>query len=573
MAQVNLPMTLGAAHWDKQKSALQKAAKAPATKLPEELKELGKLHMGLDWKEFSADKLKTAGEVESALKELDKAEKGKVKALLAQVQSVEKAAASFETEAKKDKAFPKEPLAAVAAIIKAAKEYRGEVDAALTEAREDLADKAEEIAKKAGSGGSSALVAKQTKLLKSRLLSAIALVRKPQPNARPMRFMIVLGAKGSAGLALATAVGPAQEKLLKSVMPGEVPYKILKDMKASVIWEKNSLTFVSDKLPGTLLKKVQLWLKKLLKLNLKMRVRKSSGEVVETEGEDIPEDQLKADPADAADSLGKEEFMARLAELQGAIKAGQSGPSAARVKELMANIAKFTKADKYDDADGELDEIEALLSGDEDEGDSFEAEEDTTAPTAPTTTSSTTTSSTTAPPGESKGGAEAAFKKRMLGMRAAIKAGLAGAEAARVRLGVEKITALSEAGKFADAGKVLDAVEALLKKSASTESSDDTGREAAMQAWKTRRAAAVTSLKSVATQVASAKHASSAKAIIELQAVIKNLTEEPSTLKQVNELQRWLADDDVVTDVCELAEDIRTPLLGALSQLRDAIAA
>ena len=44
-------------------------------------------------------------------------------------------------------------------------------------------------------------------------------------------------------------------------------------------------------------------------------------------------------------------------------------------------------------------------------------------------------------------------------------------------------------------------------------------------------------------------------------------------MQQVKELERWLKDDDVVTDVCELAEDIRTPLLGALGKLGDAIAA
>lgn len=94
-----------------------------------------------------------------------------------------------------------------------------------------------------------------------------------------------------------------------------------------------------------------------------------------------------------------------------------------------------------------------------------------------------------------------------------------------------------------------------------------------MATWKTRRTAAVNSLKAVATQVAEAKHDSSAKAIIELQAVIKNLVPEPSTLAQVSELQRWLENDDVVSDVCELSDDIRTPLLGALTELRTALAA
>ena len=44
---------------------------------------------------------------------------------------------------------------------------------------------------------------------------------------------------------------------------------------------------------------MQLWLKKILKLNLKLRVRKTTGEAEESEGEDIPDDLLKADPADA----------------------------------------------------------------------------------------------------------------------------------------------------------------------------------------------------------------------------------------------------------------------------------
>src|SRR5205807_295463 len=62
MAQVNIPMALGAAFWDKQKAALAKAPKAPPTKLGDELKALTKLHTGIAWegKAFSADKLNSA---------------------------------------------------------------------------------------------------------------------------------------------------------------------------------------------------------------------------------------------------------------------------------------------------------------------------------------------------------------------------------------------------------------------------------------------------------------------------------------------------------------------------------
>jgi hypothetical protein len=566
MAQVNLPMTLSVAYWDKQKAALAKATKAPTTKLPDELKQLSKLHLGVDWDAFGADKLKTGDEVESRLDDLDDAVKGKIKTLLAQVQAVDKSATSFETDAKKDKAFPKEPLAAATAIVKSAREYRADVDAAVDAARKALETKAKEFAQKSSGGASNPALGKQTKLLKSRLLTAIATLRKPLPNARPMRFMIVLSSKASSGLALGYAVGPAQEKLLKGLMPGEGPFKIMKDMKAVVVWEKNALTFVSDRLPGTVIKKVQLWLKKLLKLNLKMRVRKSSGEVEETEGgEDISDDMLKVDPADAEAAVGKEEFTERFGSLQSAIKAGLTGPAAARLKELMASITKLTKADKYDDADGELDEIEALLSvPDGDEDDEVEVEE-------------------AASQEDDKADAEAAFKKRFATLQPGVKAALAGPEAARLKELVAGITQLAKAGKFADAGKVLDGIEKLLKGgsggggsgSGSGGSGDDSGKSAAdaMDEWKTRRAAAVTSLKSVATKVAGAKHASSAKAIVELQAVIKNLTAEPSTLQQVKELQQWLTNDDVVNDVCELDQDIRTPLLGALGKLREALAA
>ena len=93
-----------------------------------------------------------------------------------------------------------------------------------------------------------------------------------------------------------------------------------------------------------------------------------------------------------------------------------------------------------------------------------------------------------------------------------------------------------------------------------------------MAEWQKKRTAAVAALKSVATKIASAKHASSAKAIMEIQAVMKNLTAEPTTLQQVTELQKYLGSDDVVQDVCELAEDIRTPLLRALHGLHGEIA-
>lgn len=579
MAQVKLPAALTAASWDKQKAALQKVAKAPTTKLPDELKELAKLNGAVDWDEFNSDNYDSSAEIAAATSELDKAVSGDIKALLAQLQAVEKAATSFETEAKKDKAFPKEVLAAVAAIVKAAKEHRDEVNASVEGARKALKDKADKLAaaeKKAGAGGPPP---KMVALAKSRLLSTVGLLVKPGGAPKPVRFMIVQGKK-TTSLALAYAVGPAQEKLLKALLPGEAPYKVLKDPKAQVVWENKSLTFVSDKLSGTILKKIQVWLKKQFKLNLKMRVRKSDGKIEEGDaGEDIPEDLLKQ-AASAGMGLTTAEVSKRRADMADDIKKGLAGPAQAQIKALYASITELIKAGKADEADEALDEMEALLQGDDGGGNDVldeEADEVETEETQATTKSparqprvAKEDEADEAETEDDKPGA--AFTKRMAALRDKIKAGMAGPEAARLKLAMEKIAELTGKSKFADADKVLDAVEGLLKKGGEG-SEDGGGKVKAMEEWKARRAAAVTSLKAVATKVAGAKHANSAKAIVELQAVIKNLTEEPATLQQVNELQRWLTNDDVVNDVCELDHDVRTPLLGALGKLRDALAA
>ena len=72
----------------------------------------------------------------------------------------------------------------------------------------------------------------------------------------------------------------------------------------------------------------------------------------------------------------------------------------------------------------------------------------------------------------------------------------------------------------------------------------------------------------MSSEVAAVNHPESAAALIELKAVIANLTENPDSLQAVKELQRYLRDDDVVLDVCDLAYDIRTPLLAVLSDLQ-----
>ena len=92
-----------------------------------------------------------------------------------------------------------------------------------------------------------------------------------------------------------------------------------------------------------------------------------------------------------------------------------------------------------------------------------------------------------------------------------------------------------------------------------------------LQQWAKVRGEAVTTLKAVAKEIADLKDPESAKAVVEISAVVKNLTVEPHTPQQVSELVRYLDKDDVVLDVSEFASDIRTPLLKVLAQLHKAV--
>lgn len=98
-----------------------------------------------------------------------------------------------------------------------------------------------------------------------------------------------------------------------------------------------------------------------------------------------------------------------------------------------------------------------------------------------------------------------------------------------------------------------------------------TDMESALSAWQSARTAATSKLKAIARDIAAAKHAKSAQALIELKAVISQISGTPDTAQKVSEMQTYLEQDDVVQDVCEMADDIRSPLLAATSKLMAAV--
>jgi hypothetical protein len=370
MSQFNFPSDLGPGVWGKQQSALKKAA-APATKLGDEMRDLANQHLKVDWDLFSADKVATAAEVEERSKKLAIELKTKVDKLAEQAKSVAKAANDFQTEAKKKgKDFPKELLTAAADIAGAALKYVKDLATVQADAEHELEaklNKAKAGDKKAGAAPGKE--SKGAKLVRTRTLDAIRMVKKPKPGAKPIRFLVVQG-KLSARVYMGVSVGPTQEKLLKALIPTEAPFKVFKDPASELMWEKNSLTFVSDRLPAGLAKKLQQGLRLTTKLNIRVRVRKTTGEAEEGDAApDLADDMLKGDPADAqaAAAAGKD-FEKRLAAMKDDIRRALKGPSAAEISDLIASIAKHGKAQDFEAAGTELDEIEALLEEGADEG-------------------------------------------------------------------------------------------------------------------------------------------------------------------------------------------------------------
>lgn len=90
----------------------------------------------------------------------------------------------------------------------------------------------------------------------------------------------------------------------------------------------------------------------------------------------------------------------------------------------------------------------------------------------------------------------------------------------------------------------------------------------AIDGWQSAQRDMATNLKAVEKTIAAADHPSAAEALIELKAVRSQLNGTPDTMQKVLETEKYLQQDDVVEDVCDLAQDIRTPLLAAIAQLK-----
>jgi hypothetical protein len=99
-----------------------------------------------------------------------------------------------------------------------------------------------------------------------------------------------------------------------------------------------------------------------------------------------------------------------------------------------------------------------------------------------------------------------------------------------------------------------------------------TPKDEAIQRWQASRAVVVTQLRGILAQVDTSDHPGAAVASIRLRSVIRTLARDPVTLREANELDRWLSSDDIVgkvemTNGFGIVVHLRAPLLDALRNL------
>jgi hypothetical protein len=89
--------------------------------------------------------------------------------------------------------------------------------------------------------------------------------------------------------------------------------------------------------------------------------------------------------------------------------------------------------------------------------------------------------------------------------------------------------------------------------------------DATLAQWAAARSSVIATLSAISREIKDAHLEESDKAVMEIRAVMAQLSADPDTAQRVLELRSYLETDDVVAEVSELAEDIRSPLLRALS--------
>jgi hypothetical protein len=211
---------------------------------------------------------------------------------------------------------------------------------------------------------------------------------------------------------------------------------------------------------------------------------------------------------------------------------------------------------------------------------------------APVATAAAAAATAVRPEGADPAGA---FNARLAALLPRVKEALSAAlpAAADVRLKTSEAGVLARKKEFGAAQALLDEVDKLLSAGATATPAGptspaaptapgapppDAGPPAALAQWQSARLAAIAQLKALQGKISSSKHPRATAAVILVRAIQANLSAKPVTLGQVQELERYLETDDIVTEAERpngfgVKVELRKPLLAALALLKKELAA
>jgi hypothetical protein len=209
--------------------------------------------------------------------------------------------------------------------------------------------------------------------LKKQLVSALAQVKlrapgDPEQQKEPkpqLKFIAYLAGK-SCAVVVAGKVAGATKKLLPDIAGGASGGKFI---QGECIFEKNTHTFVLEKVPGGLAKKLAKALAAETGQKYKVRVRSTDGSMTLDSDTDVDADDDAAPPAAAPAGSGQEmvKFKERLTALLPQIKAMPQVKLAAGTKDekglnvLASEAGYFANKKDFAQANQLLDQVEALL--------------------------------------------------------------------------------------------------------------------------------------------------------------------------------------------------------------------
>lgn len=306
MAGFDLPQSLSAESWNGKAAGLDKSKSAAKTTLGNDLKNLQLQHKTIKWGLLDIDKLSSAKELDERMKEIEAEKKAGLDKLGKQLAAVLKSVdACNGKDIDKKAADALKVIKADAGSQKAAAEAR--FDSALAALAQKLKSVPKPAAKAPASAGAVPAAAKKAAGMAKtyRKLGLEAIVKaRTRPQMKPSRFMVA-EFKKSVLFYMGMKYDKAKTtEVLKAMNPNDTFVRTYVDPNSKVIWEKNTLTLVSNKIPPKFATRMTKSSKLILGRAFKIRMRTETGQA------DEPEEA-------AADEMSEAELKAELAKMAG----------------------------------------------------------------------------------------------------------------------------------------------------------------------------------------------------------------------------------------------------------------